>query len=169
MGFSNLNVLHFYCRRGYLDWGCELRFYYKPCLPLLFQPASICSLINTQYMTNSTLVSPAKMEYGWNFSISGLKMIMKSGLGKIFLKFLHALTMSFLLLNFDQKYKFSNENNMVSAWRNFKNIFPRPLFIIIFRPEMLKFHPYSILAGDTRVEFAIYCVLRGLWKGYWWI
>ena len=75
------------------------------------------------FLTNSTLVSPVKMEYGWNFSISGLKMMMKSGLGKIFLKFLHALTMSFLLLNFDQKYKFSNKNNMVSAWRNFKNIF----------------------------------------------
>ena len=70
-------------------------------------------------------------------------MMMISGLGKIFLKFLHALTMSFLLLNFDQKYKFSNKNNMVSAWRNFKNIFPRPLFIIIFRPEMLEFHLYS--------------------------
>ena len=42
--------------------------------------------------------------------------MMKSGLGKILLKFLHALTMSFLLLNFDQKYKFSNKNNMVSAW-----------------------------------------------------
>ena len=57
------------------------------------------------------------------FSISGLKMIMKSGLGKIFMKFLHALTMSFLLLNFDQKYKFSNKNNMVNAWRNFKKKF----------------------------------------------
>jgi hypothetical protein len=67
--------------------------------------------------------------------------------------------MSLLLLNFDQKYKFSNKNNMVSAWRNFKNIFPRLLFIIIFRPEMLKFHPYSILTGDTRVEFVIYRVL----------
>ena len=61
-------------------------------------------------MTNLTLVSPVKMEYGWNFSISSLKMMMKSGLGKIFLKFLHALTMSFLLLNSDQKYKFSNKN-----------------------------------------------------------
>ena len=44
---------------------------------------------------------------------------------------------------------------MVSAWRNFKNIF----FTIIFRPEMLKFHPYSILTGDTIVGFAIFCVL----------
>ena len=49
---------------------------------------------------------------------------------------------------------------MVGAWRNFKNIFPRPLFIIIFRPEMLKFHPYSILTVDARVEFVIYCMLK---------
>ena len=105
----------------------------------------------------------SKWNMGEIFSISGLKMMMKSGVGKIFLKFLHALTMSFLLLNFDQKYKFSNKNNMVSAWRNFKNIFPRPLFIIIFRPEMLKFHQCSILTGDTRVEFVIYCVLRTPW------
>ena len=91
---------------------------------------------------------------------------MKSALGKIFSKCLHALTMSSLLLNFDQKYKFSNKNNMVSAWRNFKNIFPRPLFIIIFRLEILKFHPYSILTGDTRVEFVIYGMLRNwqLWN-----
>ena len=39
--------------------------------------------LNTLYMTNSTLMSPVKMEYGWNFSVSGLKMMMKSGLGKI--------------------------------------------------------------------------------------
>ena len=50
---------------------------------------------------------------------------------------------------------------MVSAWRNFKNIFCRPLFTIIFRPEMLKFRPYSILTMDTRVKFVIYGVLRG--------
>ena len=35
----------------------------------------------TQNMINSTLVSPVKMEYGWN-SISGLKMMRKIGLGK---------------------------------------------------------------------------------------
>ena len=96
------------------------------------------------------------------FNIFGLKMMMKSGVGKICLKFLHALTTSFLLLNFDSKYKFSNRNNMVSAWKNFKNIFPRPLFIIIFRPEMLKFHPYSILTGDTSWICHILCVKRTL-------
>ena len=116
------------------------------------------SVLNTQYMTNSTLVSPVKMEYGWNFSISSLKMI-KSGIEKIFLKFLHELSMLFVLLNLYFWSKFSNNNDMVSAWRNFKIIFPRPLFIIIFSQEMLKFYPYSILTRDTRVEFVIYSVL----------
>ena len=117
-------------------------------------------------MTNPTIVSPVKMEYGWNFSMSGLKVV-KSGLEELFLKFLHALAIFYFKQiflierrNFDQKYKFSNKNKMVSAWRNFKNIFSRPLFTIIFRPEMLIFYPYSILTGNTRVEFVIYCVLR---------
>ena len=35
------------------------------------------------------IVCPVKMEYGWHFSISGLKMMVKSDLEKIFLKFLH--------------------------------------------------------------------------------
>ena len=74
-------------------------------------------------MTNLTIVSPVKMEYGWNFSISSLKMMVKSGLEKIFLEFLHALTLSFLLLNFDQKYKFSNKNNMVSEMKEFQKYF----------------------------------------------
>ena len=48
--------------------------------------------LNTQYMTNSTLVSPVKMEYVTKNNIFGLKMMMKSGLEKIILKFLHAQT-----------------------------------------------------------------------------
>ena len=44
--------------------------------------------------------------------------------------------------------------------RDFRNIFSRPLFTIIFWPEMLKFHPYSILTGDTMVGFVIFCVLN---------
>ena len=49
---------------------------------------------------------------------------------------------------------------MVSAWRNFKNIFSRPLFTIIFRPEMLKFYPYSILTGERMAGLVIFCVLK---------
>ena len=51
---------------------------------------------NTQYMTNSTLVCLVKIEY---VTKNGLKMMVKSGLEKIFLKFFHAHTKSFLLLN----------------------------------------------------------------------
>ena len=108
---------------------------------LLKKNTSYAKGLNTQNMTNSTPVSPVKMEYGW-------------------------LTMLFLLLNLYFLSKFSNKNDKVRAWRNFKNIFPRPLFIIIFRPEMLKFHPYSILTGDIRVEFVIYCVLNRKQKGF---
>ena len=45
------------------------------------------AVLLTQYMTNQTIVYPNKMEYEWNFSISGLKMMVKSGLQKLFLKF----------------------------------------------------------------------------------
>ena len=117
------------------------------------------SCISPLNVKNMIICYPVKMEYGWNFSISGLNIMIKSGLGKIFLKFLHALTMLFLLLNLYFWSKFSNKNDMVSAWRNFKYIFSRPLFTIIFRPELLKLHPYSILTGDTMVGFVIYCVL----------
>ena len=55
--------------------------------------------INTQYMTNPNIVYPVKMEYGWNFSISGLKMMLKSGLEKFNLKSLHAGRWLFSLLN----------------------------------------------------------------------
>ena len=48
----------------------------------------------------------------------------------------------------------------------FQKKFPRPLFIIIFRPEMLKFHPYSIFTGDTRFEFVMYHVLSVLNLNY---
>ena len=51
--------------------------------------------------------------------------------------------------------------DLVCAWRNFKNIFPRPLFTIIFRPKILSFVTSSILTGQTKVEFVIYWVL---WK-----
>ena len=38
-------------------------------------------------MTNPTIVYPVKMEYGWKFNISGLKMMVKRGLEKNIKKF----------------------------------------------------------------------------------
>ena len=50
----------------------------------------ILERLNTQYMTNSTLVCPVKIEYVTKNDIFCLKRMMKSGLEKIILKFLHA-------------------------------------------------------------------------------
>ena len=50
---------------------------------------------------------------------------------KNILKFLHPLTIYLIeRRSFGQKYKFSNKKDMVSTWRNFKNIFSRSLFTI---------------------------------------
>ena len=46
--------------------------------------------LNTQNMKNSNLVYVPKMEYVHKFNSFGLKMMVKSGLEKIILKFLHA-------------------------------------------------------------------------------
>ena len=50
----------------------------------------ICDLINTQYMTNSSLICRVKIEYVTKNNIFGLKMMMKGGLEKNILKFIHA-------------------------------------------------------------------------------
>ena len=121
--------------------------------------------LNTQYMTNSTLVCPVKIEYVTNNNIFGLKMMMKSGLEKNIWNssMLKPFSIKWIYLiekrSFYQKYKFSNKNDMVCTWRNFKNIFSRPLFTIIFRPKIFFFVTYSILTGQTKVEFVIYWVL----------
>ena len=56
-------------------------------------------VFNTQYYKYDHRLPGQNGIYGWNFSISGLKIMSKCGLEKMFLKFLHVLTMSFLLLN----------------------------------------------------------------------
>ena len=45
-------------------------------------------ILNTQYMRNPDMVYVLKMEYVSKINIFGLKMMVKSGLEKIFLKFL---------------------------------------------------------------------------------
>ena len=56
------------------------------------------NFFETDVMTNSILVCPVKIEYVTKNNIFGPKMMVKSDQEKIFLKFLHEHTMSFLLL-----------------------------------------------------------------------
>ena len=106
----------------------------------------------------------------WNFSFScwnGEKWSRKNIFG-----ILHMLIESFFwICTFDQNSSFlwgkSILKKMASTWRNFKNISFRPLFTNIFRPEILKFHPYSILTGDAMVGFVtVYCVQGIITKEY---
>jgi hypothetical protein len=84
----------------------------------------------------------------------GLKMMVKSGLEKIFLKFLHAGDNLSLLHKSAQNHKFSNKNNYFPAWRDFKINFSRPLFNIILRPNMLVLVTDSILRVKQMYESA---------------
>ena len=95
-------------------------------------------LFNTSYLTNSYIVFTLKIESLSKNTIFGLKMMVK-----IFLKFLHAGA---------QNHKFSNKNNNLHAWRNFKIIFSRPIFTIIFRPKIVFLVTYSILRVKPMYE-----------------
>ena len=57
---------------------------------------------------------------------------------------------------------FSSLGCTINDKKRFMTIWP--LFTIIFRPEMLKFHQYSILAGETMVGFVIYCAFNDIFS-----
>ena len=109
-------------------------------------------LFNTSYLTDSYIVFTLKMESVSKNTIFGLKMMVKSGLEKIFLKFLHAGNYFPLLHKSGQNHKFSNENNYFPAWRDFKINFSKPLFTIIFRPKMVFLDTDSILRVKPMYE-----------------
>ena len=67
--------------------------------------------LNTFYLTDSYIVFTLIMESVSKNTIFGLKMMVKNGLEKIFLKFLHAGDYFPLLHKSAQNLKFSNINN----------------------------------------------------------
>ena len=95
--------------------------------------------LNMSYLTDSYIVFTLKME-----SVSKNTMMVKKGLEKISLKFLHAGDYFPILHKSAQNHKFSNINNYLPVWKNFKIIFSTPLFNIIFRPKMVVLDTDSI-------------------------
>ena len=91
-----------------------------------------------------------KMESVFKNTFFGQEMIVKSGLEKIFLKFLHVGDYFLLLHKSAQRHKFSNKNNYLPAWRDFKINFSRPHFTIIFRPKNLFLDTDSILSHEGK-------------------
>ena len=97
------------------------------------------------------LISLKKERIQSKNTIFGLKMMVKSSLEKISLKFLHAEDYFPLLHKRAQNHKFSNKNNYLPAWRDFKINFSRQLFTIIFRPKIVILDTDSILRVKTMV------------------
>ena len=106
-------------------------------------------VINTSYLTDSYIIFPLKMESVPKNTMFGLKMMVKRGLEKNFLKCLHGGDYFSLLHKSVQNHKFSNKNNHLPAWRDFKINFSRPLFTIIFRPKIVFLDTDSILRVKT--------------------
>ena len=59
-----------------------------------------------------------------------------------------------------QNPKFSNKNNHLPTWRDFKLFFSIPLFTIIFRPKIIFLVTDSILRVKTTVVSQSYSVLK---------
>ena len=78
---------------------------------ILLNNQNITHIINTSYLTDSYVLFTLKMESVYKITIFGLKMMVKSGLEKMFLKLLHAEVMR----TFAQNCKFSNKNDLLSA------------------------------------------------------
>ena len=92
--------------------------------------------INTQYMRNPDMVYVLKMEYVSKINIFGLKMMVKSGLEKIFFK-IPPCEHHVILIKTPLLYEVNSFN---------RKKFSRPLFTIIFRPKILILGTYSILS-----------------------
>ena len=114
------------------------------------------------YLTDSCISFTLKMESVSKNTIFGLKMMVKSGLEEIFLKFLHAGDYFPLLHKSAQNHKFSDKNNYFPAWRDFKIIFSGPLFTIILRPKIVFLDADSIMRIKLMYESVKY--LRGVKK-----
>ena len=77
---------------------------------------------------------------------------MKSGLEKIFLKFLHAEDYFPLLHESASNHKFGNKNNYLPAWRDFKINFSRQCITTFFWTKMVYWIADSILRVNPMYE-----------------
>ena len=120
----------------------------------------------TSYLTDSYIVFTLKMESQPKNIIFSLKMMMKSGLEKIILKFLHAQSLFWKIFFTSQKGEFLHQiaNSVIKMTFFAHGGISIKLFVVYLHiiNECLsyKFHPYSILTGHTKVKSVAYQVLN---------
>ena len=100
-------------------------------------------------MTDSYIIFTLKMESVSKDTIFGLKMMVKSGLEKIFLKFLHA---GDYFPSFIKVPKITNSVIKSSCMEGFQKKKCIPLFTIIFRPKIVFLDTDSILRVKPMYE-----------------
>ena len=73
------------------------------------------------------------MEYVCKIDSFGLQMMLKSDLEKLFLNCLHTQNLFHLIYGriFALNYKFSNKNDLVCAWRDYKKILVVYIFMML--------------------------------------
>ena len=98
--------------------------------------------LNTSYLTDSYIIFTLKLKSVSKNTIFGPKMMVKSGLEKIFLKYLH---FGDYFYKSAQNHKLGNKNNYLPAWRDFK-------IIIIFRSKIVFLDTDSILLAKPMYE-----------------
>ena len=97
---------------------------------------------------------------GLEMTIFGLKMMVKSGLENIILKFLHAQSLFWIIFFASKKGRFLHQiaNSVIKMTFAHGQILIK-LFVVYLHiiNECLgyKFHPYSILTGQTKVESGV--------------
>ena len=98
------------------------------------------------------------MEYLSKVNIFGLKVMVKSGLEKIVLKFLHAQAVSIKWIYYIEKHRVTNSVIKMAFFAH--GGISIKLFVvylhIINECLSFKFHPYSILTGHSKVESVAY-------------
>ena len=108
-----------------------------------YLPHSFVSFFNTSYLTDTYIIFTLKMESVFKNTIFGLKMMVKSGLEKMILKFLPVGNYFHLLhkrKDFCPNYKFIYKNYLLPALK----IFFLDHFSL-FRPKMVILDTYSML------------------------
>jgi hypothetical protein len=111
-------------------------------------------------VSHSNVTWPVKMEYGWNLWLK-VSIIICRYATRTFLVIPQCadhvifITAFVLLIKIPPFYEVNSLNRKWQAHGGISKI-----FTIIFKPEVLKFHPYSILTGQPMVVFVIYCVFR---------
>ena len=121
-------------------WNHNVKFFFKG-LGFFHQD----SIGNSEFVDNRhnsfALIETKRKQTGKQQNCEIERYKLGYSLGKIFLKFLHAGDYFHLLHKSAPNHKFSNKNNYLPAWRDFKMNFSRPKMVFFVTDSILWVKP----------------------------